>query len=345
MCNIRRMMRYVSPVAVAIFFLLAAWGCGESESPRVEPGSPAAASSVRLELERMLSGTTLERYRALPEGFQEALAAYVWYGASQDLVPLAVKDKMDQWGDAVVPLAEMLGEARAQKLRALESQPSRYANLLLSYYVYVSNTEPSDVERVVSMQEMADVMLLAPSQTVVRPSPGGDPLIQPRDVIPEASIPSLDSVLTKTALSRLDRHEPRIKEALQDTGSISSGGQTDILNLALFLTQYEMFMLKVEPGSLEMPSIESVLTGDGVSAFRALPRERRDRVSVMFRRSAIMSYVAYVASQRAPVESSSIADALGDMLSGHAVAALEFATLTQGSAPVRDAGPLGAVIR
>lgn len=343
MCNIRRMMRYLSPVAAAIF-LLVVLGCGERDLPQVRSDSSVASPS-RVELEGMLSGTTLERYRALPAGFQEALAAYVWYGAPPDLVPLAVKDKMDQWGDAVVPLAEMLGEARAQELRALESQPGRYANLLLSYYVYVSNTEPSDVERVESMQEMADVMLLAPSQTVVRPSPGGDPLTQPRDVIPEASIPSLDSVLTKTALSRLDRHEPRIKEALQDTGSISSGGQTDILNLALFLTQYEMFMLKVEPGSLEMPSIESVLTGDGVSAFRALPRERRDRVSVMFRRSAIMSYVAYVASQRAPVESSSIADALGDMLSGHAVAALEFATLTQGSVPVRDAGHLGAVIR
>lgn len=343
MCNIRRMMRYLSPVAAAIF-LLVVLGCGEWEPPQVRSDSSVASPS-RADLKRMLSGTTLERYRALPAGFQDALAAYVWYGAPPDLVPLAVKDKMDQWGDAVVPLAEMLGEARAQELRALESQPGRYANLLLSYYVYVSNTEPSDVERVVSMQEMADVMLLAPSQTIVRPGPGGDPLIQPRDVIPEASIPSLDSVLTKTALSRLDRHEPRIKEALQDTGSIGSGGQTDILNLALFLTQYEMFMLKVEPGSLEMPSIESVLTGDGVSTFRALPRERRDRVSVMFRRSAIMSYVAYVASQRAPVESSSIADALGDMLSGHAIAALEFATLTQGSVPVRDAGHLGAVIR
>ena len=344
MCNIRRMMRYVLTAAAAIFFL-AAWGCGESESPRGEPGPPAAASSGRVELDEMLSGTTLERYRALPAGFQEALAAYVWHGAPQDLVPLAVMDKMDQWGGGVVHLPEMLGEARAQKLRALESQPNRYANLLLSYYVYVSNTEPSDVERVESMQEMVDVMLLSPSETVVRPSPGGDPLIQSMDVIPEASIPSLDSVLTKTALARLDRHEPRIKEALRDMGNIGSGGQTDILNLALFLTRYEMFMLKVEPGSLEMPSIESVLTADGVSTFLALPQEGRDRVSTMFQRSAIMSYVAYVASQRAPVESSSIVDALGDMLSDYAITALEVATLTQGGGTVRDAGPLGLVIR
>lgn len=343
MCNIRRMMRCVL-TATASVFLLVVLGCGEGEPSEVRSDASVASPS-RAELEGMLSGTTLERYRALPAGFQEALAAYVWYGAPPDLVHLAVKDKMDQWGSAVVPLSEMLGEARAQQLRALESQPNRYANLLLSYYVYVSNTEPSDVERVKSMQEMTDIMLLSPSQTVVRPNPGGDPLIQPRDVIPEASIPSLDVVLTKTALSRLDRHEPRIREALYDTGSIASGGQIDILNLALFLTQYEIFMLKVEPGSLEMPSIESVLTGDGVSAFRALPQERRDRVSAMFRRSAIMSYVAYVTSRRAPVESSSIADALGDVLSGHAIAALEFATLTQGSAPVRDAGPLGTVIR
>ena len=344
MCSIRRMMRYVLTAAAAIFFL-AAWGCGESESPRGEPGPPAAASPGRAELDAMLSGTTLERYRALPAGFQEALAAYVWHGAPRDLVPLAVMDKMDQWGGGVVPLPEMLGEARAQKLRALESQPNRYANLLLSYYVYVSNTEPSDVERVESMQEMVDVMLLSPSEAVVRLSPGGDPLIQSMDVIPEASIPSLDSVLTKTALARLDRHEPRIKEALHDMGSIGSGGQTDILNLALFLTRYEMFMLKVEPGSLEMPSIESVLTADEVSTFLALPQEGRNRVATMFRRSAIMGYVAYVASQRAPVESSSIVDALGDMLSDYAITALEFATLTQGGETVRDAGPLGWVIR
>ncbi len=328
MHSIRRMMRYGLPAFASTFLFLAAWACGERESTQVESESPAVSSS-RAEIERLLSGTTLERYRALPPGFQEALAAYVWYGALPALVPLAVRDKMDQWG-AVVPLPEMLGEARAEKLHALESQPDRYANLLLSYYVYVSNTEPSDVERAESMQEMADIILLSPSQTVVRVSPGGDSLVQLRDAVPEVLIPSLGSVLTKTALDRLDRHEPSIGEALRDTGSIASTGQTDVLNLAMFLTRYEMFMLKVEPGSLEMPSIESVLTDDGLSTFLALPQDRRDRVSLMFRRSAIASYVSYVASQREPVDLSSIAVALGDVLSGHAVSALEFAT-AQGS--------------
>ena len=92
-----------------------------------------------------------------------------------------------------------------------------------------------------------------------------------------------------------------------------------------------MFMLNVEPSKLEMPSIERVLTDDGVSTFLALPQDRRDCVSLMFRRSAIASYVSYVASQRAPVELSSIAAALGGVLSGHAVSALESATLRQES--------------
>ena len=54
-------------------------------------------------------------------------------------------------------------------------------------------------------------------------------------------------------------------------------------------------------------------------------------MSWMFRRSAIASYVSYAASQRAPVDLSSIAAALGGVLSGHPVSALESATLPQES--------------
>ena len=67
-------------------------------------------------VESMLSGDTLARYRALPPAFQAALDTYAWFGVPPDLIPLAVRDKMDQWGDAAVPLAEIIGEERAERV-------------------------------------------------------------------------------------------------------------------------------------------------------------------------------------------------------------------------------------
>ena len=52
-------------------------------------------------IEGMLSGDTLARYRALPPAFQTALDTYAWFGVPSDLIPLAARDKMDQW---VMPL-------------------------------------------------------------------------------------------------------------------------------------------------------------------------------------------------------------------------------------------------
>ena len=82
---------------------------------------PRVATPSDEGIESMLSGDTLARYRALPPAFQAALDTYAWFGVPPDLIPLAVRDKMDQWGDAAIPLAEIIGEERAERFRDTSS--------------------------------------------------------------------------------------------------------------------------------------------------------------------------------------------------------------------------------
>ena len=116
-------------------------------------------------IEGMLSGDTLARYRALPPAFQAALDTYAWFGVPPDLIPLAVRDKMDQWGDAAVPLAEIIGEERAERFRDPRRHSSsvfskriqvRHADLLLSGYVYLLALEPSAERRLELMRQLAN---------------------------------------------------------------------------------------------------------------------------------------------------------------------------------------------
>ena len=316
----------------AAVLTITTFGCG-GEAPDVASEQTRQAASVQAsdaDFEDLLSGQTLARYRALPPAFREALASYVWHGVPSGVVPLAVKDKMEQWGDAPLPLAEILGEERAERFRLKDPRPVQHGHLLLSYYVYVLNTEPSAESRMELMREAAD--LFAPPQIVDegrededgRMSPYGGP-----ESLPEVPLPSLDSVLTNTALARIDRLGPSLREGLLDTGIISSSGETEVRNLALILTWYEMFAQKAEPG-LDVPSIDAVLTGEALSTFRALSQERQGRAADMFRRRAISDYVVYVATTRRPVESATISVALAEVLSDYASHAVEFQTLSGG---------------
>ncbi len=325
------MLRTSSVVIVMLFFL--ALACGE-EVPRL--------TGEQADIGVLLSGDVRDKFMELPPAFREALASYVWHGVSPDVVPLAVKDKIEQWGDAPLPLAEMLGEERAERFRLIEPSSVQHGHLLLSYYVYVLNTEPSVESRVKLMQEAADIMAPPPpGDRVVQLGPNYRP-IRPRSLMPEVPVPSLDSVLTKTALARIDRLGPSLREGLRDVGSISSSGETGIHNLTLFLTSYEMFALKAEPG-LDVPSIEVVLTREALSAFRALSQERRDRAEEMFLRGTVSTYVGYVATTRRPVESASISVTLAEVLSDYAAHVVEFQTLTGWPSP-RENRVVGAVL-
>ena len=129
----------------AVVLTVAGFGCGgktpDATSKQID--QPTASQASNTGLEALLSGETPARYQALPPAFQDALASYVWYGVPSALVPLAVRDKIEQWGDNAVPLDELISAKRAQRFRERDS-PEEHADLLLSGYVYllVSDNEP-----------------------------------------------------------------------------------------------------------------------------------------------------------------------------------------------------------
>ena len=71
--------------------------------------------AAHAKLETILSGETLDRYRALPPAYQEALGLYTWHNLPPDLVHSAVTDKLDQWGDTIIPLPELHGRRSARR--------------------------------------------------------------------------------------------------------------------------------------------------------------------------------------------------------------------------------------
>ena len=230
---------------------------------------------AHVKLETILSGETHDKYRVLPPEYQEALGLYTWHNIPHDLVQSAVKDKIDQWGDDVIPLLELLGEERAERFDGLKGQIVNHAHLLVSYYVLVLNTLPSDEDRAEAMQQYVDY--IAPPDTEM-PSPSEpDADTSSTAKAPMVEWPPLEMVLTDTALARLDLLGPRLRERVTDMYIISSTGESDVKNTAGFLTQYELLLLKAQP-HLEIPTLEDTLTGDDLATFRGLsPTDRARR--------------------------------------------------------------------
>ena len=256
-------------------------------------------------IEGLLSGDTLARYRALPPAFQAALDTYAWFGVPPDLIPLAARDKMDQWGDAAVPLAEILDEGRAERFLDPENHSSsvfsnhlevRHAGLLLSGYVYLLAMEPSAERRLQVMRQLANVPM-PPSDWLTPESDGSVPSVDPAsDSLIWLAPPPPDAVLTKTALARLEQLGPRLRQGLFDFERTANEGWRDSRDMAEWLTFLEMFLLKVEPG-LELPLIEAYLSADSLVAFKALSQERRDLAVASFEGGVIVAYVHYIAVQ------------------------------------------------
>ena len=238
-------------------------------------------------IESLLSGDSLSRYRSLPPEFQKALDSYAWFGVPPDLIPLAARDKMDQWGEAAIPLAEIIGEERAEAFRDTGPPQStyrlsnnvqvRHADLLLSGYVYLLALEPSDERRLELMREMAKV----PSA----PAPDSLTWLDP---------PPDDAVLTKTALAQLERLGPRLRQGLFDAQLTVNDGRRNSRDMAQWLTRLEMFLLKVEPG-VEVPSIEYHLRGGSLEAYEALSPKGRALAANTFQGGIIVTGVVSVA--------------------------------------------------
>lgn len=277
--------------------------------------------TAHAKMQTILSGETLDRYRALPPAYQEALGLYTWHDLPPDVVRSAVKDKIDQWGDAVIPLPELLGEDRAGRFERLEGEIYNHAYLLVSYYVLVLNTESSDKGRAEAMQQYIDY---------IAPRPPNTSTTEPEETrfssaqrAPMVAWPPLESVLTKTALAQLDTLGPRLREQAMNGGP-SSSGESDIQNVATFLTLYELFFLKAQSG-LEMPSLEETLTGDDLATFKNFSEADRDSAESFFQRGLFSLH--YVGAAGLP-PNSTIPKPTPDILAKEASFAMEWVILS-----------------
>ena len=287
-------------------------------------------------IESMLSGDTLARYRALPPAFQAALDTYAWFGVPPDLIPFAARDKMDQWGDAAIPLAEIIGEERAERFRDPRRHSSsvfskriqvRRADLLLSGYVYLLALEPSAERRLEVMHQLASVPM-DPTDSLTRLSHSPDDSDTFTDPASDSLIwlapPPEDAVLTKTALARLELLGPRLGQALVDAQKTANEGWMHTRQMANWLTYLEMFLLKVEPG-LEVPSIDAYLSGDSLEVFEALSQEWRELAVAYFEGGIIVFYVSYIAIEPLGTFDLGTFDSIGYPLNKQAEEAVEWA--------------------
>lgn len=246
-------------------------------------------------VEALLTGDTLARYRALPPAYRQALELYAEVGVSADLIPAVVKDKIDQWGDRAVPLAELVGEERARRIeRRVEAYDfATYPSLLAGYYVFLLNTEPDAQRRADAMGKLVDVILPpAPPDTVgLDVDEATDPNLPPS---PMMDWPDLRTFLAPTALSRLDRFPPRLRERLNEPLDVDPTGQTianSVEDVASLMLMYEVFSLSAQPPS-DLPAMEDVLSVDDLLVFQSLPAVDREYAVHLFELILIHSYLS-----------------------------------------------------
>ena len=295
------------------------------------PNSIPSREAAHAKMETILAGETLDKYRALPPAYQEALGLYTWHNIPPGLVRSAVKDKIDQWGDDwIIPLPEFIGKERAERFNELEGEIVNHAYLLVSYYVLVLNTEPPDLSRSVALREFMDYV--APLDTEMPSTSEPDQDTSGYSKAPTVAWPSLETVLTNTALARLDMLGPRLRERVMD--DISSSEEDDIKNVATFLTLYELFLLKAQPG-LEMPSLEETLTGDDLATFKNFSEADRDSAESFFQRGLFTLH--YVGAAGHP-PNSTIPDPTPDFLADQAAFAMEWVMPTVDSEVLRFRG-------
>ncbi|MXY43256.1 MAG: DUF5050 domain-containing protein, partial [Dehalococcoidia bacterium] len=303
-----------------------------SKDPTISQGSAIPSrEAAHAKMETILSGETLDKYRTLPPAYQEALGLYTWHNLPPSLVRSAVKDKIDQWGDDwIIPLPEFIGEERAERFDELEGEILNHAHLLVSYYVLVLNTEPPDLSRSVALREFMDYV--APLDTEMPSTSEPDKDTSRSVEAPMVAWPSLETVLTNTALARLDMLGARLRESVMDT--ISSSGEDDIKNVATFLTLYELFLLKAQPG-LEMPSLEETLTGDDLATFKNSSEADRDSAESFFQRGLFNLH--YVGAAGHP-PNSTIPDPTPHFLADQAALAMQWVLPTVNSEALRFRG-------
>ncbi len=96
------------------------------------------------EIESLLSGTLLERYRALPVDYQKALAAYLELGVSAEYMPALVEHQLAQWPAEPEPLIDLLGAEGYERFEGLDRRDTSFryhAFFLLTVYTWANATE------------------------------------------------------------------------------------------------------------------------------------------------------------------------------------------------------------
>ena len=251
---------------------------------RLAAQQSSTSDKVRADLESILTGETLARYRTLPEEYQVALRAYSAFGVSDDLIPVVIAEKMAQWPDNPEPIRDLLDPdryAKFQELTAIHPQlgdaarTNRYAFFFLSYYPYVVQTEDTAEGR----QRAFALLLDAIDEKF---SLGA---------IPQVPDPELADVIVPSAADMLDELGPRLREAIRTR---RTDEMVDVQSLAIELLTLEVMLLKIEPG-LETPTLVQYLSQEDQEVFEALPADMREAAEGRYARSVLWRRITTLA--------------------------------------------------
>ena len=261
-----------------------------AEATTTQDGS-ADAEGVG-ELESLLSGETLARYRALPEEYRVGLEAYARFGVSDDLIPTVVAEKIVQWGDSPEPLQYLLDAeryAKFEELTAIHPNPKigdnarlhRHAFFFLGYYSYVLKNEDTPEGRRQAFADFLDAI-------ADRFELGKEP---------DVPAPLLDGLIVPSAMAALDTLGPRLRDAI----AIPEPNTTfSITAMAAEIVGKEALLLKSEPG-LEIPPMEEFLSTEEQGLFKGLPADLRESADGSFRHAVVWMMTGMATSGDHPV--------------------------------------------
>ena len=304
-------MKLVTLTALLGLFIVVAAACGgaaadikdqSAQVAQTATSEPSAAPSAGLtpeqtapaeaeatvfegtveEVESLLSGSPLERYRGLPEDYREALAAYLALGVSSDLIPAVVEQRMALWPKSPEPLSELLGPegyARFQELADEAPKGLYHAFFLLTTYTAAHANEGTPEARQQAVVDLLDAIEAS----------GKPKLLDPTESQEESFVwPPIEGVLTPAALAKLELFGPNFQRSMERFFENEYPFVTDPFIFALFATQFELGLLKATAG-LELAPIADYLSADQLAELNALPEDIKSGVEPSFHSQLVLT--------------------------------------------------------
>ncbi len=274
---------------------------------QVEPTSTPEAAGTAFEgtidgVESLLDGSLLERYRGLPADYREALAAYLAFGVSPDLMPALVEQKMAQWPEEPEPLIELLGPEGYERFRRLHEQGGSaryYAFFLLTVYVYGQATDATFEGRRQAVADLFDIFdpfkevdsveePLTQSLPPVGPpvDTGSPPNVRPQPG--EVKWPPMVSMLTPAALAKLEELGPNFQRSVESFFGDDGQGEYRHPGLCGLCNAIGDGLLKSTAG-LELPAIGEHLSEEQIVELRALSQVVRETVEPAYHRKLVLA--------------------------------------------------------